>query len=441
MLRRIVLCVLAAVALLVTAAGLWLPLDFAPRIQAEPQPEPPSSESKLIAGECALFVTVRPRDFTNDELLKAALQEIPDEIARELRVPLAEVERVTFVMLRGGMVRIVHTRKAYDRDKTKAAFTEDRFGFKDKGFKDGAPRQPAANEKKFSGKTVYYAGDWQRWTEGFCPIDRTTFMAGNVRALENLLKSKAKASPEMTAALALGGSHSLVLGLDGKRLAAVLKQERQDRDRDFREMEKRRFDKEKGDFKDGFKDKDEQISVRVNDRVRRAQKDKVEKEKEEKAKEEKAKDDDDDLELFDNRGPDMVAFLPYKPLLKSRFALLTFDVKKTYTLKARVTVSDKDELDDAETALKSLLYVIREMAKSLPKQESEFKGLMPLSVPVQKAFKAAKVERKDNTLSTSVTLTPEAGLAKKVRDSVAEHRKNRFADKDRPLEFKDKKKE
>jgi hypothetical protein len=91
--------------------------------------------------------------------------------------------------------------------------------------------------------------------------------------------------------------------------------------------------------------------------------------------------------------------------------------------------------------LKSLLYVARELAKSLPKHEWEFKGLMPLSAPVQKAFKDAKIERKDNTLSTSVTLTPEAGLAKKVRDSVAEQGKNRFGDKDRPKDFDEKKKE
>src|SRR5262249_10490032 len=157
-------------------------------------------------------------------------------------------------------------------------------------------------------------------------------------------------------------------------------------------------------------------------------------------KDKKAEEEDD---FFD--GPDGAALMPYKPLLKAKFALVTFDAKKTYTLKASATVNNKDEADDAETALKSLLYTIRELALSLPKTERGLKSHKALSIPVNKAFKETKVERKDLTVSTTVTMTPEAGLARKLSDDVDAERKRRDErmreERKRFDEFKDKAKD
>ena len=431
MLRRVIPCALAALALLGVAVVPWLGSDL-PRAEARPEsdPEPSSPENKLLAAEAALFFSLRPADFTGDDLLKAAFLDVDKEIERELRVSLSDVERVTFALVRGGFIKLVHVHKAYDRDKLKEAYVGGVDKFADKGFKDGAPPKMEVKEKKVGGRTIYYGGEWRRWTRGFCPIDKTTFAAGEVLALENFFKAKGKASAEAVEAVNLAGKHSLVIGLDGKRLMAAARYDREESDKAMREEMERFKDKSK-DFEEKKKE-EEQINFR-------AQKDK---DKEEKAKEEKPDPDVDEL-FGPMRGPEVIMLLPYRPLLRAKYCLVTVDVKKDYTLKAKVTANGKEDVDETETAMKMALYVLRDMAVMLPKQERSGLGhLRPLTPHLKKAFEAAKVERKGNVLSATVSMTPEDGLAKKVRDAVAEEKKKseEREKKWREERFKDKEK-
>ena len=438
--RRVIPCSFGAAGLLLVALALWLPIDFASRSHADPDTEPATSDVKLVASEAAFFVTFRPADFTGDELVKAIIQDIPKSIEDELHVSTYGIERLTVAVVRHGPVQIVRTKKPYDANKVREAIIESRFGgFKDKDIKDGAPAKPAVNEKKAGGKKIYYVGESNRWTRGWCPIDKNTFMEGSLAAIETLLTTKGKPSAEMTDALALASSHSLVLALDGKRLRTMMKQSREDGERERMEWQKKREDR----FKDGIKDTVKDTIRRIKDSSRRDPKPSrgevfVSAKVRAEAAAEEAKDDDDLDLLFGSFGAGGV-MLPYKPLLSARFGLLTLDIKKTYKLTAKIDFANKDEMDDGETALKSLLYVGRQLAVILPKHEHEFKGMKSLSVLAQKAIKEAKVARKDTTLTASITLTPEAGLAKKVREGIAEERKNqegRYGKKDRPM-FKD----
>ncbi len=431
--RRVIPCSFGVAGLLFVALALWLPIDFASRSQADPDTEPEASEMKLVAGEAAFFVTFRPADFTGDELVKAVLQDMPQSMERELHASAYGIDRLTVAVVRQGPVQIVRTKKAYDAAKVREASIESRFkGFKDKRFKD-APEQPKpeVNEKKVGGKKIYYVGESNRWTQGWCPIDKNTFMTGSVAAIETLLTTKGKASPEMTDALALASKHSLVLAMDGKRLRTMMKQSREDSERERMEWQKQREDrfKDKDVLKDraprDFKDKGASLRDRKPSRGEVFVSAQVRAE----AAVEVAKDDDDLDLLFGSFGGGVV-MLPYKPLLNAKFGLLTLDIKKTYSLTAKIDFATKDEMDDGETALKSILYVARQLVVMLPKHEREFAGMKPLSAVAKKALEAAKVERKGTTLSTSVTLTPEAGMAKKVREGMEEERGKGF-NKDR----------
>src|SRR5262245_23638498 len=95
--RRVVPCAVLALALLGVAVVPWLPGDLAGRAQARPEdPEPSSGESKLLASEAALFIALKPGDFTGDDLLKALFLDADKGLERELRIPLADVDVVTF---------------------------------------------------------------------------------------------------------------------------------------------------------------------------------------------------------------------------------------------------------------------------------------------------------------------------------------------------------
>lgn len=428
---RAIPCSFLAACLVFAGVSLWLPGEVASRHQAEPEPEPATSDAKLIASECAFFITFRPGDFLRDELTKAVLQDFPKAIEQALHVPPDGLARLTLAQMRQGSVQIVRTKKPYDAEKLRKALTTSRFGTttktfdKEKGFRE-EPREPAVGEKKAGGKKIYYMGELQGWTQGWCPLDKTTFIMGSVGSIQALLEAKGKPSAEMTDALALASKHSLVMALDGKRLRTLFRQQREDRESQQREWQKKREerfpekDKDKAAPRDKIADKTTggrrslggptEVAVRPAARVRGAADD-------------KGKGDEDDMDaMFESFG---IVLLPYKPLMAAKFGLLTLDIGKTHTMTAKIDFANKAGTDDGETALKSLLYVGRQLAVMLPKAEREFGGLKPLSVPVRKAFEEAKVEREGTTLSTTVTLMPEAGLAKKVREGIAEGSRKR----------------
>jgi hypothetical protein len=429
---RIIPCSFLAACLVFVGVALWLPGEVASRHQAEPEPEPATSDARLIASECAFFVTFRPGDFLADDLAKAILRDIPKAIEEELRVPADGMARLTVATMRQGSVQIVRTKKAYDAEKLRKAVTEPRLGTTRRAFDKDKAREddskPAIGEKKAGGKTIYYAGELQPWTPGWCPLDKTTFVMGKVSAIQALLETKGKPSAEMSDALAISSKHSLVMAMDGKRLRTLFRQQREDSDRERREWQKKR--EERFPVKDKMRvvpidktvDKTiggrrslggpTEVAVRIAPRVRGAVG-------------EKDKDDTDDLDSIFGSGDAALVGLPYKPLMVAKFGLLTLDVGKTDTLTARIDFAERGGTDDGETALKSLLYVASELARILPKHEPEFRGMTVLSDPVRKAFKDAKVERKGTTLSTTLTLTPEAGLATKVREAIEEESKKR----------------
>jgi len=440
--RRFIPCSVGVAGLLLIAAVLWLPSGLGARLQSDSVPEPPSKDMQLVAGECPFFVTFRPADFTGDDLIKTIAQDLPKEMERDFGLPLSEVDRVTLAATRGGQILIVRTRKAYDAEKIREPLARRQPRF-DK--KDGARDEKVAlSEKKAGGKVIYYTGGLSPWTEGVCSYDKTTFLRGEVNALEKLLESKGKPTEKMSQALSLANKHSLVLALDGKKLRTLIKQQREGREKEFKEMRKD-LDKDKGFPKDKFReekqfdrdgrDQIQEIAFRADDKV-------------------KAEDDDLD-QLFERGfGPGRFEMLIFKPFLKAEFGLLTVDIKKTYTAAARIDFKNKDDLEDGETMLKSFLYAVREMAVMLPREEfGEFRGMKALTVPIQKATRAVKIERKDNTLNATLTVTPEAGLAKKVGEGMAEERKRqdgfrdrkvdkrKFEDKDGRFDDKDKKKE
>jgi hypothetical protein len=431
---HVIPCSFLAACLVFAGVALWLPGEVASRHQAEPEPEPATSDARLIASECAFFITFRPGDFLRDDLVRAVLQDLPKAIEGELHVPTEAMGRLTVATLRQGTVQIVRTKRPYDSAKLRKSFTESRFGNTrirfDPKDKDGVsnPRNLGVGEKKAGGKTIYYAGEFKDWTPGWCPIDKTTFITGNVASIQALLETKGKPSADMTAALALGSKHSLVMALDGKRLRTLFRHQREDRERRRPEWKERREER----FGDKVVDKTVEKTVegridKVADKTpggaRRAAEGPAARGRD--AADDKGKGDDDEFDLLFGSPDGAIVGLPYKPLLGGSFGLVTLDIGKTNNLSAKIDFADRDAADDGETALKTLLYVIGQMARILPTHESEFRGLKPLSDPVRKAFKTAKVERKGTTLSTTVTLTPEAGLAKKVRDGIAEESKKR----------------
>jgi hypothetical protein len=400
MLRRVISC--AGLALVGAAVALLPPSDLAPRAEARPEEAVKTPEAKLIAAEASVLFSLRMGDFTGDELMKVVFSDVGRYISDLAHVSLHDVELYTLAVVRGGTVRIVRTRKPYDRDKLTKEITEGRFGLpvpKPPVDDKEKPAKVEIKEKKVGGKTICYVGDWVGYNPGFCALDKTAYAFGEQRALENLFAGKGKADKELAAAVDLAGKHSMVLAVAGERLTALIKQERDDERRERKEFEKKQ--------KKGDKD-----SKQPDDK------------KEDQPKKDKEADDDDDdddlgriLEYF---------FLPYKPLYTAKLALVTGDVtKKGYVIEATITAKDKGG-PDAEHALKSLLYVLRETAFKATKEESfDMQGLRPLSAPVAKAFREAKVQRKGDVVRTTVRMDRDDKLAKKVKESIEALEKKR----------------
>src|SRR5262249_38469581 len=130
--------------------------------------------------------------------------------------------------------------------------------------------------------------------------------------------------------------------------------------------------------------------------------------------------------------------LPYKPMLMSKTAIATLDFDEGYKASARLVFTNKEATDEGEHALKTGLYVIRELLAMMPDMERGMRPLAPLAEPVEKAFKSAKIVRKGNALETSVRLTVAPGVADKISKDFAAERKREEEERDR--RFRDKKK-
>jgi hypothetical protein len=376
---RLIYSLFALVGLVLLAAALWLPVDFG---HAAPVPTGPAADMSILPGDCALFVTFRPGSLTKNEVVRAFGEGsgMFENMQRDFGVPLADVERVTIATVGNAELEIIRTRKPFDKKKL-IEHLESRYGFKGSRFKDKDKRveeeKAQANEKKIGGKVVYFMGQAREWTRGLCVIDRHVFVRGNLRAIEGMLESKAKRSDELNEMLAQAAEHTLVAGFQGAPLRAMLH--------------------------------------RDNQRYNRP-----------KYAKDKAGDPNEDSKKEDDTDPIVpVGILPYKPLVMMKTARITVDLGKTATASAKIIFDSKEAADDGELALKTALYSLRELARMAPRMESELRPLAPLSESLQKAFKGAKITRKDNTLETSVRLTVSVEAAKKITEEFAAEKKRR----------------
>jgi hypothetical protein len=383
------------VGLLLFIAARWLPGELG---QAG-EPEPPSEVTELavLPGDTAFFVTMRPGDFTRDSLARVFSEatEMFSYLEEKFDLKLADMERITLVALAKDSVgvQIVRSRKAIDTRKMLARLKRGKGvpRFKDKD-KDGRAEKMEAREKKIGDKTVYYYGPDFRWTTGLCVVDRHAVVHGNMGALEALLGSKEKPTAELKALLTEAGKHSMVVGFQGKPLRALFNNEY------------RRYGRAKDKARDAVRDEGKE-------------------------------------------GPVLLPFeaLPYKPLVMMKSALVTVNIGDDYRAHGKASFPSKEAADQADHSLKTLLYVLREFAATVPEMDRGLKPLAPVMDSVQTAFKSARIVRKGNSLETSVRLSVDGDLAKKVskemdaeRKRIEEERKSRFKDKGFKREFKDK---
>jgi hypothetical protein len=105
--------------------------------------------------------------------------------------------------------------------------------------------------------------------------------------------------------------------------------------------------------------------------------------------------------------------LPYKPLVLARSVVLTLDVGEQIRAEARLTYADAGQAEDGETAVRTSLYVARELA---PRWLAETLGVAPsdrgdlpaLVRPLQAALKRATVQRRETVVSASGQLKIDA---------------------------------
>jgi hypothetical protein len=373
-------CGIATGGLLLLAAALWLPMDLG---HADgPEPPSPAKELAIVPGDCVMFLSVRMADVSRDRLARAVLGEQGElfrHIERDSGVPLADVERFTIAPVGNEPIEIIRTRKAVETKKLLEKLERRRF-FKDKG---GEVKEEVS-EKKVGGKTIYYHGRADQWTQALCVLDRKVFARGNLGALEAMLDRKVKQSPELKAMIAEAGKHSLVAGFQGRQVRDLLR-------RDFR----RRFQPD--------------ADIKVKDRAAFKDKGKPA---------DKTKPDEADFHV-------PIEMLPYKPLVMMKTALITLDIAGGYTLTGRATFAGKESADEGEQAARTMLYVFRELVAVGPRTQRELRPLAPLSEAARKAIKAARVERKGNTLEATVRLSVAADTAKKVGEELAAEKKRR----------------
>ncbi len=100
--------------------------------------------------------------------------------------------------------------------------------------------------------------------------------------------------------------------------------------------------------------------------------------------------------------------LPFKPLLQARLATVFGDLGDEAKLQLLVSFPDKETAKDGETALKSGLYVLRELlpralGEMRPEPENA-KQIMAILKKVQSALKAATVANEGSVVSAAMSL-------------------------------------
>jgi hypothetical protein len=101
-------------------------------------------------------------------------------------------------------------------------------------------------------------------------------------------------------------------------------------------------------------------------------------------------------------------FLPYKPLLLAESAAITIDLGAESRIELRATFDDEDEAEDGATALKTVLYVVRQGLRRLPRelgseatQVPRFSGLLKQA---ERTLRQAAVRREGAVVQASARL-------------------------------------
>jgi hypothetical protein len=350
---------------LLLAVLVCIPNDLAARRAPSPAKDLPA-DLALVPGDCVGFFTLRHKDLRSDPFVVAILGLAQAFFVQEqiVRVPPEQVERVTQVIIGDAEAIIVRTSKPYD---STAVLSKLRRGF-------GSKRA----FRKVNGKTIIYYGLPERWTDALCLVDRNVFVAGRLPALEHLLSTKAKPSEELSDALGRADKHTLVACIQGEPLRAVLARA----ERGFGPEDKLGSDA-KGLPAPGKGIEKEEMKVAG--------------------------------EASSEKNDPLVPpeWLPYKPLLLGRTALLTADVKPSLKATLQISFAEKADLAMAETALKISLYVGGEVVASLRRIPS-LKVLRGVGETARKAIRSAPIERTETSLRTMVSLNVDEATRKLV---------------------------
>jgi len=375
-------------ALLIAVWSMGPPLT--PQVQSAPAgPATLPPDLDLVPRDAAGFVSVQVADLIKSDFgqkllpkLRKDSAELLTNIEKWLGVPLDNVERVTVLM--HPEVAIVRTAKPYDKAKLLQALT------------------PKGQTQKYKDKTLYL--DENKWM-GVYLADERVFLKGPARGVQTLLSlppSKDAKGPLSDALAQAADKNHLVAGINP---AGVLKQLVWA----FHShpAESAPFDQPR------FKDLKDLPPPPLPPREK--------KELELPPPPKQAKDCDDKpdekpiigdkpkeptlQELLDELP---MEFLPYKPLFQAQSATLVLNVGDESKLEAWVVCADEETAKDCETAIKTLLYVARELVAQLPGEiglEPEgSKQLLALFKGVQTSLKSAAVQRKGAVVQASAGL-------------------------------------
>jgi hypothetical protein len=341
------------VAALLVAAG--------PRLSAADLP----ADLDLVPRDAAAFVTVDVAGVMKSDVGKQLSQalrknapEVVAELEKTLGVLLTDVERLTIVP--APSVLIVRTAKPYDRAKLLKALA------------------PEAREQTHKGKTFHANARTAVYL-----ADAQVYLTGRPRDVQRLFDLPAPKDSKGTL------SDSLALATKNHHVVAS--------------VSPRRLLTEMFEPADAFDRIEHKLTPAVPKEVEKSKEDPIKRPPEEPFADGCGDDKRSDKDWLSELPPEA---LPYKPLLQARSAILVLDLGAETKLEVRLACADEQQAKDGETAVRTALYVLRELLGRMPGELSlepaESKPILALIKQLQEALQAAAVERKGTTVSATL---------------------------------------
>ena len=305
---------------------------------------PADLEFVSLAG--AGFIALRPGDLLEASpikqmppRMKRELERMTVEAERSLGLPLAHVERVTFLLpstREGDPVVLVRTNKDYDQD----AVVKKVLG------------QEVDREKHGNRSLVVRK---ERLPLSFCALDRRTFAIGRVREMKLVLDradARETKRPHAVAVEWAAAKHHVVVGASPESILDLMSWRRQ---RSLPPTATIPAQDELRPRPDEKKQPGEKPppppEARPEPRVE--QKPFIRPPEPNLA------------ELLDDLPPDL---LPFKPILLAKSAALALDLGTETKARWLFTFADDETARDGETAVRAVLYVARELLGRLPQE-------------------------------------------------------------------------